>query len=200
MLSKLILIPSDVHAQVHAPDLLDGLSKIGLIGKAFQLQDSMHYQVGEQFLEQVIFLGCSPYIALQASEVVSGENVDKGEGYCHVCIRQTDELHWMLSSDAVEARCCRCRASTPFHLPEITLDLPSVCPACKQALGWNDWDLRKKGGIGRTFIEIWGIHPHEAVPAESLLAGLANCSKVNWRYFYSYGKEFVGRIIDERKG
>ena len=37
----------------------------------------------------------------------------------------------------------------------------------------------------RLFIEIWGVYPSEAVPAPSLLAGLADTTGVLWKYFYS---------------
>ena len=58
------------------------------------------------------------------------------------------------------------------------------CEHCGHAGRIHDLDFRHQGGFARTFIELWGIHPSEAVPVDALLSALATFSGCDWRYLY----------------
>ena len=47
-----------------------------------------------------------------------------------------------------------------------------------------DLNFRQRGAFGHSFIDIWGVHPAEAVPGETLLATLGELSGCDWRYLY----------------
>jgi hypothetical protein len=47
-----------------------------------------------------------------------------------------------------------------------------------------DLNFRQRGAFGHSFIDIWGIHPAEAVPGETLLTTLGELSGCDWRYLY----------------
>lgn len=188
MLSKLFLTPVDVNVHIPEGDLLGGLREIELIAAEFPLNGQTHFSVGTRFLELVIFLGCSPSIALSLEEVPTGENTTKGEGFCHIRLRTTGDPCLILSPEHVWGRCRQCKLDIPLN-PENRSRSLLCCPKCNSMKALADLDFRKMGGVGQCFVEVWGIHPHEAVPSDELLARLAHLSGGPWQYFYSYGQE-----------
>jgi hypothetical protein len=65
------------------------------------------------------------------------------------------------------------------------LTRPWTCPACGAASAPYQLNWRHNAGCGRLFVEIWGIHPHEAVPADALLACLHEHTAQHWSYCYT---------------
>ena len=58
------------------------------------------------------------------------------------------------------------------------------CDSCGYTGHIHELDFRRHGGFARTFIDIWGIHPSEAVPVDALLESLAGFSGCDWNYMY----------------
>lgn len=58
-------------------------------------------------------------------------------------------------------------------------------PACGHVVAAPRARWRHTAGFGRLFVEIPGIYPHEAVPADRLLDALAAATGVRWDYFYT---------------
>ena len=58
------------------------------------------------------------------------------------------------------------------------------CPECDKQSRPNELDWRQSAGFGRFFVEIWGIHPAEAVPADALMETLGRSTDSRWGFFY----------------
>ena len=65
------LVPSDTAA------LLQRLHAIGFIADTLTFEGREHYRPGEDFLQLITFLGCSPVVAL-------GEPGATGDEFCHI--------------------------------------------------------------------------------------------------------------------
>ena len=121
----LLLHPAEPGWRPEGPgQLRDCLRRIGLIGEPAP-GGGPDYLAGPRFLQQVVFLGCSPNLRL------APDPADPEAAYCHV------------------------------RLPPAAAGAARRCP-----------------------VEIEGVHPHEAVPADSLLAALAALSSCDWRWSY----------------
>ncbi|CAK0781016.1 conserved hypothetical protein [Gammaproteobacteria bacterium] len=191
----LILHPADPLVSVEIAELGAALQALGLMGASFVERDTASvtsvcpnlsdwHTVGPQLLEQVTFLGCSPVVRLAAAH-------DGDTGFCR--LRLPPPLPhpvWYAPMDAAPPRCPRCRTSDVtwrMALPDWEAN-PAAhrrsCPNCGYAAPLHQWRLRETAGFGRSFVELWGIHPGEAVPGETLLATLAQLSNGPWRWFY----------------
>ncbi len=58
------------------------------------------------------------------------------------------------------------------------------CPECDKQSRPNELDWRQSAGFGRFFVEIWGIHPAEAVPGDALMETLGRSTDSRWGFFY----------------
>ena len=61
------------------------------------------------------------------------------------------------------------------------------CPACGHQARPFDLDWRQSAGFGRFFVEVWGIHPAEAIPSDALLDALTRSTRKPWSFFYWQG-------------
>jgi len=193
---RLILHPDDPHeVPGNVVALGDALGAIGFIGAAFSLASQTHYFTGEHFLDHITFLGCSPVIALDPPrEAVSGGLKALAESFCHIGLRiPTAEPVFMTGRNTVAPRCPRCGHRAGDWRPMVAAwrahptGCRWQCPACGHeapppALGW-----RQSAGWFRFAIEVWGIHPAEAVPGEQLMDILARYTRGGWRFFYHQG-------------
>jgi hypothetical protein len=174
----LFLHAEDPRWQPENPgDLIDALSAIELIGNVRGELDAHVFRAGNAFLNLIMFLGCSPHVELDPDTAPDGAQV------CYVQVHNYSEIQFLSAGGRPPARCNRCR--TPVEpVPELSADAVYQCPGChaSQALSQIDW--RRAAGFGRSFIEVHGIFPQEAVPADKLLAALQTCSGCRWDYFY----------------
>lgn len=156
---------------------MEALSAIGLVGKPIPGEMPACYRLGDQFLGLVMFMGCSPQITLDPDQAASGQP------FCFVRLREFHNVTCLCSDKIPILRCPRCRA--PIADPQLRyFDSSNLCEQCGVASRACDVDWRKAGGYARFFIELSGIYPHEAVPAERLLTELARFSSCDWRYLY----------------
>jgi hypothetical protein len=191
--NKLILYPSVMDAKAIDMDaLVQRLESIGLIGAAFQCRDGTHYLAGEHFLQLVSFLGCSPLIELAPPADTEDREAACLEGrFCHVHLTANrDFIRFRARAKGPLPRCPHCR-QVETRWPEL-LERWEINPACNQ---WTcrecghpgrlyDLDFRRNGGFARSFIEIWGVFPSEAVPGEALLSTLGQLGGCDWNYMY----------------
>ncbi|HEY9150552.1 MAG TPA: hypothetical protein VIQ75_07080 [Gammaproteobacteria bacterium] len=171
--------PPDVHA------LAATLADIGLIATPLPgLPDAWY--AGDAFLSHVIFLGCSPQV-----EFEPGDPQQAAAGhFCHVRYQRQDAGPVFRSSAGrLQPRCPGCRGRLE-QWQELVRDWPSdreatvPCAGCGRTLQAPELDWRQCAGFGRWFLEIWNIHPHEAVPTEALITRLEQVAGTPVRYFY----------------
>lgn len=166
--------------------LAAGLVDLGLMGASIPGVPGAHL-AGARFLDLVVFLGCSPEVALAPSC-----DAERRKGrYCHVRLPEwSDAPVFRLSPRPATPRCPRCRASLKDWKAQLAGDVstgaaPLACPNCGHSAGVGHWQWRQTAGWGRWFVEIWNIFPHEAVPSDELLTRLAQLSQGESAYFYS---------------
>jgi len=189
---KLLLHPvAPDTAAVPEDRLARELQAIGLIGDRLPLEKTVFYPVGEQFLQLVTFLGCSPAIELDPpADPQELEKASAAGRFCHIFISSGEHLQFRADSQTRAPRCPRCRSPEPDwkarllswqagqHGPDWT------CQACGFHGRLSDLVFRKTAGFGRTFLEIRGIYPSEAVPGPALLDTLASLTGNSWTTIY----------------
>jgi len=190
---KLVLYPArvDCPAVATAP-LVTALQRIGLIAAPACRGPASGYRAGDQFLQLVTFLGCSPAIELVPP-------ADPGEcaracasgSLCHIRFSPGDDRIRFRGDNRLPApRCPQCRKAEDrwTELIERWRADPRMnlweCRECGYRGRLFDLNFRHRGAFGHSFIDIWGIHPAEAVPGETLLTTLGELSGCAWRYMY----------------
>ena len=189
---KLLLLPADPSCPAIGLDrLAERLQAIGLIGQPVPLHDGLFYPTGDRFLQLVTFLGCAPMIELDPpADPAELESASIEGRFCHIYLTETEQLQFRAEAQTRTARCPQCRKPEPDWEALIRAwqqdPVKSVwqCAACGHAGRPSDLQFRKTAGFGRTWIEIRGIHPSEAVPGDALLAALHTLSGCDWNTVY----------------
>ena len=181
----LILHPKAPDASPDDHDsLIAMLQSLDFLDAAFEFEGRTHYRPGEDFLQLMTFLGCSPVVAL-------GEPGLTGDDFCHVAFDgPAPETRFVGGRNVKPPRCPACG-----HRYEQWQELVSVweadregyrltCPDCgsEKTLPAIKW--RQCAGFGRFFIKVWGIFEGEAVPSDRLLDALQHHTGMAWTYFY----------------
>ena len=179
-IARLILHPRDIQ---YVPEDLSHIVKqlqiIQFIGKP--LSDSNHFLVGDEFINLLTFLGCSPNIHLSPED---------GGNFCSFFIPEIHEKNTLLGyTSMVVPRCPECKHKIidwKQHFHEWKKgDYLYHCSQCLKETPVSQLKWRQEGGYGRFSICISHIHPHEAVPSEKLLNTLQKASNTSWTYFYA---------------
>ena len=187
----LILHPKDPEFPGAGPadcgSLLAMLQSLRFIDSTIEFEGATHYRPGEDFLQLMTFLGCSPVVAL-------GEPGLTGDDFCHLAIEgPMAEARFVGGRNVKPPRCPGCGHrfdQWQEHVSAWEADREGYrisCPECRteKALPGIKW--RQCAGFGRLFIKVWGIFEGEAVPSDRLLDSLQQHTGVAWGYFYCQG-------------
>ena len=177
---RLILHPEDIQYIPHSvANILQQLKSIGLISKPGN--DASMYLAGNEFINLLTFLGCSPNINLSP---------DEGDNFCSISIPDIHETTVLLGyTSMIIPRCPSCKHKVAdwkqhFHHWK-TGDYTYTCSECQTETPVAKARWRQEAGYGRFCIAINHIHPHEAVPSDKLLNALQQASDTCWTYFYA---------------
>lgn len=172
-----------------APDratLIRVLRAEGLLGEPVDVRQETHYLAGERFLQGITFLGCSPTL-------YRGDGAGPSANHIQVSPLLAQPVY--LGGDNTKPPACpHCRRREPDWRAMLAawqqagMQARHHCPQCGQSSAVHTWNWREYGGFGRLYLAIWGITEGIAVPADGLLASLANISHHPWRYFYFAGQ------------
>lgn len=133
------------------------------------------FQTGQQLMEYINFLGCSPTLTFAEIDTTF---------YLHTFNTLT-----AMGGDSIETiRYPSCKH--PVHeavslLKNYAQKKLWQCPLCGAQGEVDQINWRKTAGISTLFIEISPIFPKEAIPTEKLLHLLQHFSQSDWRWFYS---------------
>jgi len=171
---QLVLYPEDKDKAIAASDLIDFCQEQGLIG---QQESDYRFQVGERFLSQLCFMGCSPNIELypQAND----------GAYCYIDIPEpTDKV--LISQTPKIPRCPNCKTNlTWLPAKQNNLQLQShVCPDCQHTINPSELNWRKSAVFAASRIVINNIFEAEAIPDGNLMSQLQQRFGGEWRYAY----------------
>ncbi|MGB7934516.1 MAG: hypothetical protein WCH04_20280 [Gammaproteobacteria bacterium] len=190
---KLVLYPAQVDCPtVETAALVTALQTIGLVAAPACHDPASGYRAGEQFLQLVTFLGCSPAIELEPpADPDECARVCASGNLCHIRISLAeDRIRFRADSRLPAPRCPQCRKVEDRWTELIAqwrADPRENCWACREC-GIHgrlfDLNFRHRGAFGHSFIDICGIHPAEAVPGETLLTALGELTGCDWRYMY----------------
>jgi hypothetical protein len=188
---KLLLHPKDPQCQAPEPALADALQGLGLIGAATRLAGQTFYPTGEQFLQLVTFMGCSPAIELDPPDDPALLEVASASGsFCHVFLSSARKA-WFRGDESTPAPPCpRCR--TPLAdwpaLRATWLKQPFearwTCGACGNSGEAAGLAFRKTAGVASSWVEIRGVYPSEAIPGSALTDCLRQLSGCDWKTIY----------------
>jgi hypothetical protein len=162
----------------HAATLVARLQELGLLGREGEFDGTDGYLAGRNFLQLLMFLGCSPRVTLAWNETVGGQQV------CFIRLRAVEEPVFLATRPLPAVRCAQCRASASLS-PGFGFATPYRCGECGRTTSAAGLDWRQGAGFGRFFIEVNGIHPQEAIPSDKLLEVLGRFSGCRWKYFFA---------------
>lgn len=175
--ASLVLCPADPSWVPDAPEILvAALQDIGLAGEQL-IKTENKYLVGENFLEHISFMGCSPSIKFNTEH-----DDDK---FTFIRLTLTPTITALTGSHSFAPHCPYCKKAGKNwreHLKGHRLH----CDHCQQTSEAWQYNWRKSAGFGRCFIEITDIYPKEAIPQPSLLLALENRFQLAWTYFFYY--------------
>lgn len=172
---SLLLHPRDPSWVPDDQDDFDSLlHRLGLSGDP---RAPGEFQAGPRFLNLIMFLGCSPRVALEPAANADPDSV------CCVRRHRYPQVSFLAAAKRPPVRCPACRAPAG-EVDTRTCDRAVRCAACGQETRLAELDWRQAAGFGRFFVELTAIHPHEAVPSDKLLDSLHEHAGIPWRYFY----------------
>lgn len=173
---SLVLFPQE--AALEAPTfeaLAEVLRAAGVLGSPIAGGEG-EFLAGEGFLQQITFMGCSPFIALEPPA--------DGGAFCHLRLHgpyAEPRLLWGRNTRPPKCPACGRRiADWQQHLGADAVH----CAACGAESRLADCAWRGHAGFGRCFVEIRNIFPGEAVPVDRLLARLQGLGAGPWGWFY----------------
>ncbi len=189
---RLVLHPQNAD---YAPESSGIIRKIlhdsEFIGGPSRLPDSrtataeQGFLAGEQFLQLLTFMGCSPNINL-------APRYEGDRDYCHIVLSPIyAQVRFRSHAQDVFARCPECgRRDTdwPALIERWQTDTflkKYVCPYCDKRMSLYDLGWRQLAGFGRFFIEVFSIFPQEGIPSGHLLSVLENACAQPWTYFFT---------------
>ncbi len=152
------------------------LQNIGLIAEAISERKDSYY-AGTRFLDYIAYMGCSPAIQFEASDI--------SNDFCHIKIHQYDSAKLIVSGIQTRAPHCPHCSKPVKNWPDTKTANTIRCDLCNTTANISDFNWRKMAGYAQVFIEITDIFPKEAMPQPILLDKLSGFTNVKWQYFYS---------------
>jgi hypothetical protein len=175
---SLYLQPSTTDA-IASDRLVDALRETGLAGDALDATQDQRYLTGENYLELINYLGCSPTITFKPDT--------NDQRFCHISIHQFDTPRLIqCQSQPKKPQCPCCQRPVSSWTYDAAPDTPTItCDNCHTETATEAYNWRKSAGYARSFIEITDVFPREAVPQPSLLDKLETATGISWHYFYA---------------
>ncbi|MGV6809033.1 MAG: hypothetical protein ACWA5U_04080 [bacterium] len=174
---SLVLYPTAYESPIDHRELIAWARQEGLVG---QQEIEHRFQVGEQFLSLLCFMGCSPNIALYPQ-------ANSQQPYCYIEIPQPTKT--VLMSDKVKIpHCPHCKMKQDQLVKQLRQSQIKTyaCPHCHSALIPEQLNWRKTAIFSPYRIMIQNIYEAEAIPDGNFLAQLEKVFPATWRYAYIY--------------
>jgi DNA-directed RNA polymerase subunit RPC12/RpoP len=180
---RLVFAPVPADSLPDRARVVAYLQEKGIVGAPLKPAGDEAFLIGDGFLQQITFMGCSPHIELEPPA--------DGGSFCHV--RLTGPLPAPVLLHGVNTqppRCAHCRKRLPDWRERLRewSQAPQkahiVCPHCGREQNATTLGWRQSAGAGRLFIQVEDVFPGEAVPVSGFLLGLEKATGCAWQYFY----------------
>jgi len=176
---QLVLCPRDENWQA---EITVPLQKLGLLGEPVIPEKMNHYLIGDQFLQHISFMGCSPAVEFEPAS----DNHIAWDSFIFVYIpAPTQESVWLADKQMAKPACPACEKRTTawrsVYFPDEGRINCKHCDTESSVCAWNWFDA---GGCARQFICIVNVFPRESIPSDHFLQQLAKLTGTNWQYFY----------------
>jgi len=178
---SLILHPPDCHELPDAKALHHALQQLRFIDAPLEKKENS-YLAGDDFLQLIIFLGCSPSVELAPTE--------EDKPFCYIRFFQSEDAPLLITSKHTNnPRCSSCRKEIASKTDVVAQwqkekDVQLSCPECGFTGKAQDLNWRHSAGVASFFIEVNNIFPNEAVPSDELMSALRKMTGSEWDYFY----------------
>ena len=165
--------PEDIN------DFTNKCEKIGFLSLEDKGLDTGYYLTGENFLQQITFMGCSPYLKIYPDD-------ENDTDFCSVFIPATSQTAKLITSKQARCPFCpQCKKTLPVDMSILIAKTVLSCPNCQCHLRADELDWRRNAGFVNFAIVISNIFPKEAIPTEGLLNGLSQITGGEWKFFYT---------------
>ena len=182
-ISKLLFTPVDHELDFPANLLIESLRSLAWLGEVFPQGPASSFFIGADFFKYITFMGCAPAMRLEPQT----EN-DLNFCFIHINTGQNEPLFRGHEAQFVP-RCPACRHGLSDWQAELTRwqadhHATFSCPHCSAQLSIPQVNWREKAALGRCFIEVYSVYPHEGIPTPAFLSHLKTITGVEWKYFY----------------
>jgi hypothetical protein len=165
--------------------LIARLREVEFLDKPLNNKHQNRFLVGERFLQNITFMGCSPAVELSPP-------TDGSLDFCHIHFREIyPEPRFRSASQNVFARCPQCRKRISNWEQAVSLwskDSFAVninCDKCAEQVSLYQLGWRHTAGFARMFIDIYSIYPQEGIPTDQFLSLLETQTGAQWGYFFT---------------
>ncbi|HSH30436.1 MAG TPA: hypothetical protein VK971_11050 [Thiohalobacter sp.] len=166
--------------------LLSHLLESGFLGQAFEFDGREHFTTGARFLDQVVFLGCSPHIEIEPPVDPEQRDAAARQGrFCHLHLTRPMPRPRLRVDPHARVRCPACRKSVAAAELLTGSGTERTCAYCGHAAAITDWNWQGRAGCANLFLEVWGIHPGEATPTDGFIQTLEKITGSPWSSFYA---------------
>ncbi len=149
------------------------------------INQPLAWSIGNDFMRHIIFMGCAPYLKIEAESVTDTD-------FCHIRFKSSTQPILLLGENSRPPKCPQCQTSNPILFkilqssqePRIIKEPNYTCESCHTSAPLTHYTWQKNAGISDFFIEIPHIFPKEAIPSDFLLHSLQKKTNLKWDYFY----------------
>lgn len=171
-MSRMVLYPADPgYAPATMTGLVEQLQQRGLVGERWR---DDRYLVGHRFMQEIIFVGCSPFLRVDPADDLE---------FCHLQIAEPEVTPvFRYATDAGPPRCPECRQPVSAADDEEDENEQFYCSECQCKFQPRECVWRAgKTCDSRILISIWTLQKGDAQASESLLIFLHEITNVDWK-------------------
>ncbi len=178
-----------LHETGGVSGLIQALQENDFIGSAVDPRSAYLFNSGVKIMNCISLVGCSPVYALNQNP---GDDPAGLVSFSPVY----DDVQFIYGTNSLTPKCPECRESINTWRQSLPAPLQACntvqhkikCDHCEKMIGLDSLRFRREAAIGRFFIFVHGIYPHEGVPMDAFLDRLGQYMGSPVTYLYCQGK------------
>ncbi len=191
-LNCLVIKPvNQIDLSQYKDAIIKTLHDLAIIEAAIIKDNHEYFFAGDQYLQHISFLGCSPYLNFDAQKELTLNDLSNtiaDLNYIQID-SSANTIRFKNTDFGVKAICPKCKTKISewrnlISNWEKNSKRDTICPECQQELEITDIDWKKTAGFYSTAILFHGIQAELALPTDNFLAQLESVTKTKWHYFY----------------